>query len=69
MSRTYNSMKGNWGSRTTIIYSPAVADALLIKGEQLLHVRPNLKNPSENVFVFVNSPTMREHLKEAEEGR
>jgi hypothetical protein len=55
--------------RTTIVFTSRVADFLVSKGEELLHVRPDIKNPSKSVFVFLNSPTMGRHLDEAKEVR
>lgn len=53
--------------RTTVVYTSKVADFLLMKGEELITVRPDLKNPDHNVFVFKSSETMGQHLQEAKE--
>lgn len=58
-----------YSTKTTIVYTARVADFLIAKGEKLLGVRPDLKNPDKNVFVFEKSPTMGEHLQEAQEVR
>jgi hypothetical protein len=47
-------MKNYIKNRTYIVYSSFVADFLLERDEKLITIRPNLKNPSENVFVFAN---------------
>jgi len=57
----------SYNKRTTIVYTSKVADFLISKGEVLITVRPDLKNPDNNVFVFEASPTMGKHLAEAKE--
>lgn len=50
---------------TQVVFSGAVCDELIGLGEVLLHVRPDLKMPANNVFVFKNSDTFSGNLQEA----
>jgi hypothetical protein len=41
-----------------IVFTGFLADYLIERGEKLLHVRPDLKFPDKNVFVFEYSDTI-----------
>jgi len=52
-------------SSKKVVFTSAVADELIENGEKLLHVRPDLKDTSRNVFVFANSETFETSLRAA----
>ncbi len=51
--------------RTKVVYTSYVADSLIEKGEAFLHIRPDLKNPNVNIFIFKNSETFESNIKSA----
>lgn len=51
------------GSR--IVFTGFVADELIAAGEQLLHIRPDLKDITRNVFVFKDSVTFQDSFNTA----
>lgn len=46
-----------------IVYISKLADFLIEKGETFLHVRPNLKDPKFQVFVFKFSSTIIQNVE------
>lgn len=48
-------------NKIKLIFSSIAADLLVLKGEELIHVRPDLKDPTINVFVFKPSATFEEN--------
>lgn len=53
--------------KTKIVYTNFVADWLIGKGEEFLYIRPDLKYPDRNVFVFKNSDSFDSNFKLAVE--
>lgn len=49
-------------SKKRLIFLAKVADDLVELGEQLLFVRPDLKDNKKSVFVFLDSDTFDENL-------
>ena len=49
-------------SKLKIVFTGFMADKLMAMGEKFSHSRPDLKNPSKNVFVFYNSETFAENM-------
>lgn len=49
-------------SKKRLIFLAKVADDLVELGEQLLFVRPDLKDNTKSVFVFLDSDTFDENL-------
>lgn len=53
--------------RTYIIFSSFVADYLVECGEKLINVRPDLKNPEKQIFVFLNQENTHSNVLKAKE--
>ena len=51
--------------KNKIVFTSYVCDLLLQNGETLAHIRPDLKNPHKNVFVFKDSPTFDSNFRAA----
>lgn len=49
-------------NKKRLIFLAKVADDLVELGEQLLFVRPDLKDNTKSVFVFLDSDTFDENL-------
>jgi len=48
-----------------VVYTNYVADLLIDWGETFSHIRPDLKYPERNVFVFKNSESFESNLQRA----
>ena len=49
-------------NKKRLIFLAKVADDLVELGEELLLVRPDLKDNTKSVFVFIDSDTFNENL-------
>lgn len=49
---------------TIVIYSPRMAGYLMMRGFYLIGVHPNLKFPGKNVFLFFDSPMLKEAMED-----
>ena len=48
-----------------IVFTGGVCDTLIELGEKFMHIRPDLKDSTKNIFVFKDSPTFAANLREA----
>lgn len=55
--------------KNKIIFTGFIADFLIERGEKLKHVRPDLKDPKSNVFVFEDSETFDRNMTDAIEAQ
>jgi len=54
----------NLTAKTKIIHSNKVAGYLLMSGCKLISIKPNLKNPLFNVYIFINNEKLQKNLSE-----
>ena len=50
--------------KSIAIYSMQLAGMLMQKGFVLQYLQPNPKFPTKNMFIFMNSPELRQVMKE-----
>lgn len=48
-------------TRKHLIFQSRIADDLVELGENMLYVRPDLKDSTKSVFIFADSPTFNEN--------